>query len=49
MKQTSISSEEAANLKRNINIIANNLQEQSEKLMNMKSKQQELLKSSYRR
>ncbi len=35
-------------IKTNISGIANNLQEQSEKLINLKSKQQELLKDSYR-
>ncbi len=35
-------------IKTSINNIANNLQEQSEKLINLKSKQQELLRDSYR-
>ena len=38
--------EDQQNFKRNANIIASNLQEQSEKLVNLKSKQQELLKNS---
>jgi len=38
--------EEQQNLKKSANIIANNLHDQSEKLVNLKSKQQELLKYS---
>jgi ribosomal protein S3 len=42
----SASLEEQQNLKRNANIIANNLSEQSEKLVSLKTRQQELLKNS---
>jgi hypothetical protein len=42
----SSSMEEQQTLKRNANLIANSLHDQSEKLVNLKAKQQELLKNS---
>jgi hypothetical protein len=41
--------EEVSNLKRSISQVANNLQEQSEKLMELKNQQQQYLKISLRK
>jgi hypothetical protein len=38
-----------SNLKRSIGLVANNLQEQSEKLMKLKNQQQQYLKISLRK
>jgi hypothetical protein len=43
-----VTSEEASNLKRKIKIIADNLSEQSERLVDFKNKKQELLRNSMR-
>ena len=46
--QCTTNSEDASLIKMNINNIANNLQDQSEKLINLKGQQQELVRDSYR-
>ena len=40
--------EELQNIKKNINQIANNLKDQTERLIELKNKQQEVLKSSFK-
>jgi len=43
-----LNQEEANQINIKINAIANNLEDQSQKLINLKSQQQELLKDSHR-